>query len=256
MNAQKQYLQSMEKGDMLRSKETNGQLEPSPVETSSKKLKGAIAGLSALHAKIHTDMPFAKREITLGYLDAKDFGKVFSGLRGVYLPMLGLASVVDIFERIVDKRDWKPSSPGGSVAEAKQAEIAEWNEIMQTLHEPFDMVSQAISEGLQHVSYMLKIVDKPKEKKKATDNDVEAKGDVVKPGDANFSEHLAVIDKRFWERRSEVLKLWCIQKGVSFPEDQTGEPLEKVYSKTIERVTSRDGARQQLYLILYVGFLL
>ncbi|KAK9427557.1 hypothetical protein V1505DRAFT_403823, partial [Lipomyces doorenjongii] len=148
--------------------------------------------------------------------------------------------------------------------EVLEAEQAEWNEIMKTMHAPFESMSDAMNEGLLHASYALELTRKPKDKNVQQDAemeetivDLETRGKVRKPGDAKFGEYLGEKVRYFKEQRKESLKKWCELKGVDFPEDGE-EPLERTRSKLqrSEDLTGNDRTRQQLYLILYLEFLL
>jgi hypothetical protein len=72
----------------------------------AKALKGAIAGLVGLHGKLHGDMPFAKREVAFGKLDAKDLDEMSRLFREILIPLIGMSTIMDIFERIAERRGW------------------------------------------------------------------------------------------------------------------------------------------------------
>ena len=264
INAQQKYLQSMERGDMLEHSTTGHNKTLSEVEKASKELKVALTAMGSVHAKLYADLPFAKREIAFGHIDAKDTKKLFGLLRSIYLPVLGLGSVVDIFERLADKRGWnKPcdqaSHPNANKEEPnpeRQAEILEWNEIMQSLHHPFESVSHAMLQGLDHSAYAFQLAKKPKSADKKREIDLEDGADLVKPGDANFNEHLCRKDKEFWESRAAALRVWCVQKGVTFPDDPNTEATVADAELRLMKITTKESGRQQLYLILYMEYLL
>ena len=263
--AQQKYLWSMEHGDMLEHSVSGKGEAQSDIEKASKDLKAAIRALAGLHAKVHADLPFAQREIAFGHLHAKDYKRLFSLLRSIFLPTLGIGSIVDIFERIADAKGWNKKIDQSSGTEtshdndhaARQEEISEWNEIMQTLHQPFESVTNAMTDGIDHAIYGLHFAKQPKETgAKGREEDVESKAGVCRPGDPKFSEHLCALDKQFWDNRADALRIWCVQKGVKFPE---GSDLEGALCETdmrLMKVTSRETSRQQLYLILYMEYLL
>ena len=263
IKAQQNYLRSMESGDMLERATTGKDKKLSDVEQASKDLKTTIAALSGIHGKVYADLPFAKREVTFGHLDAKDLKKLFSLLRSVFLPTLGLGSIADIFERLADKRGWsrKPTttdestSSNESIDPARAEEITEWNEIMLALHRPFEMVSQAMSDGIDHMSYALKLSKRPRAGE-GSGKDVEASAGRPRPGDAKFSEHLSAITKEFWDSRAAALKVWCSQKGIKFPGDPSSNDHANDNDLKIMKVTTHETGRQQLYLILYMEYLL
>ncbi|KAK9233846.1 hypothetical protein V1525DRAFT_415095 [Lipomyces kononenkoae] len=268
VNAQKEFLQSLESKDMMCLQGNDKGKSVSKAEQAAKAMKGALAGLTALHGKLHGDLTFAKREFAYGKLSASDIGEISNLLRKIFIPLLGLGSVVEIFERVADSRGWcyvnasiDEDSENPEIADRRgevEVEQAEWNEIMKILHAPFEALSDAMSDGLLHASYVLELTMKPKDKNVQQDAqmeetivDFETRGKVRVPGDTNFGEYLEEKTRYFKEQGKASLKEWCGLKGVAFPEDEDGAPLER--SKDL---TGNDQTRRQLYLILYVEFLL
>jgi hypothetical protein len=275
--AQTAYLQSLENSDMFagsavddekpegdekKQKKKDKKEKAHPAQTPpAKALKGAVAGLLALHGKLHGDLPFAKRESAWGKLDAKDIGEIFNLFRDILVPLIGLGTITDIFERIAERRGWVKSTYSHhdklEVWEhcddsAKNEEKRVWNEMMKTLHEPFAVAITAMDEGMEHVGLVLEF-NKPPKKKKG-ENDVEAKGTDFKPGDPEFSKFLKQKMKDFYGSRGQTLKAWARNKGLSeemFDELNT-EHKGNEYTPD-EAQHARD--QQQLYLILYMEFL-
>ena len=56
-------------------------------EAAAKALEGAGASMKELMGKMHVDLPFAKRDIAWGKLDAKDLSEMFKLFRNVYIPL-------------------------------------------------------------------------------------------------------------------------------------------------------------------------
>lgn len=101
---QKAYLISLESDDMFaavtRTETLLGKIgghanrgEEGQIPKLTKEAKAARAleetgtKMRELMGKLHADMPFAKREIAWGRLDAKDLSKMFNLFRNVYIPM-------------------------------------------------------------------------------------------------------------------------------------------------------------------------
>jgi hypothetical protein len=170
IKAQSAYLQSLESTDMFApgvacteaDQNDNNDKSKKPTKTRKKKGKGhpaenlqaktlkeTLAALNAMHGKLHGDMSFAKREVAWGKLDAKDMDEIFALFRGVLIPLIGISTITDIFERIAERRGWidSPESKHDKAEawehcghEDKEREKKTWNEIMKTLHEPFEVV--------------------------------------------------------------------------------------------------------------------
>lgn len=233
-----------------------------PVETAeAKALKGAIESLTGLHGKLHGDMAFAKRECAWGKLDAKDMDQIFTLFRDITIPLVGMSTIMDIFERIAERRGWVDAQQNSfDRAEswehrdesAKAGEKKVWNEVMKALHEPFAVAVAAMDEGMEHAGLVLEILPKPKKKK---GGDVEDKGTDPRPGDAEFSTYLnrKVVD--FYSKRGETLKAWARENGMF--EEQYGsvksDPSDGDNFTPDEAQYRRD--QQQLYLILYMEHL-
>ena len=250
LNAEREYLESMESADMLHETTDDDGKTTSRFQKASAGLKSSIAALSALQAKLQTTVPYAKREFAYGHVSAKDIGNLFSKLRQIYLPVLGLSSIADIFQRLVSGRNWKTAYNGSNENSTSQVEVGEWNAIMRALHDPFEHVIRGISGGLEHIGYRLKYAKPAKSKK----NDVERDPATARPGDAEYLQHLEELNVKFWDRRAEALKVWCVQKNIPFL-DYKPETKESADMR-LTRMFSSDDSRQQLFLILYMEFLL
>ncbi|MCJ1474860.1 hypothetical protein MMC13_003520 [Lambiella insularis] len=190
LKAQNAYLQSLEREDMFRSN-GKGAADATPQGVSTAKaFKAALAALTALHGKLRADLTFAKREVDYGHLGPKELDELFQRFRGILLPLIGMGSVVDIFNRIADHRGWKVSDDEDDAKataerlaerERKDKEVRQWNEVMRTLHEPFELMSAAMNDGLQHASYVLGLTKRPKAMEPNAAGDLEA-GKAEGPG--------------------------------------------------------------------------
>ena len=251
IKCQQTYLQSMETKDMLTLVDSNDGTGRPRSENEAAKLKAALASLNEIHTKLMADLTFAKREVAYGHLNCKEVDELFKLLRAILIPCLGLGSVADIMERVIDKRGWKD----GDTSKDSTREISEWNEIMRTLHHPFEKMTEGMSESLLHVTYALKLSDRPK-RKDTQGGDLES-SHVPLPGDVDFGQELNIRLKEFETSRKAALQLWCSQKGLQFSERIGGlDNGEKTGSVSMQTVTSSLVNRQQLYLILYMEFLL
>lgn len=247
--------------DGKKSKKKDSKEKVHPAQTpQAKALKDAVAGLRALHGKLYGDLPFGKRETAWGKLDAKDIEEIFTLFRDILIPLIGLSTITDIFERIAERRGWvKSTSSRHDASEAwepcdeaaKNEEKRIWNEMMKTLHEPFAVVVAAMDEGVEHVGLVLEF-NKPPKKKKG--EDVEAKGNDPRPGDPEFAKFLEQKLKDFYGARGKTLKAWARNKGLSEEMfNELHDSARATKDATSEAQHARD--QQQLYLILYMEFL-
>ena len=268
LKAQTAYLKVLEDKDMF-----------SPADESSKKsnatagaerLKAALGGIGAIHGKYHGDLDFAKKEIAFSKLDAKDLGEMFTLFREVMLPMHGMGSVADIFDRLAKKKGWQEetksmdSSTNQAEKETKAMDVQQWNEIFKAVHDPFDAMTETLHEGLQHVLYTLELEKKPGKKilesrkqESSNETDLEAQGGIIKAGDPAFAEQLQTNIKKYFSSREVALRIWSKQKGIDLPESVFTNPST---TQTIhfegKDIQQHRRDQQQLYLILYLEFLL
>ncbi|KAE9372370.1 hypothetical protein N431DRAFT_339051 [Stipitochalara longipes BDJ] len=280
MKAQTAYLQSLETSDMFApeepAKDDQEKLDDDKKAKKTKKkdknshpaanakamaLKANLAALTGLHGKLHGDMSFGKRETAWGKLDAKDIDEIFTLFRAILIPLIGMSTITDIFERIAERRGWvkvpnskfdRAESWEACGKEAKEKEKKTWNEVMKTLHEPFEVVTAAMDEGIQHAGLLLELIPKPKKTKEA---DVEEKADSPKPGDKEFAKYLDKKIVDFYSRRGETLKAWARQKGITQSEFDSTKAPPRGEDWTPDAAQHRRD-QQQLYLILYLEHLL
>ncbi|KAI3396153.1 hypothetical protein diail_416 [Diaporthe ilicicola] len=274
---EKEYLQGLEKEDMfaLEITETSaGRSEPErkggkkdkgPKLTKEQKtalaLRATIGAIRELMGKIYGDMKFAKRDVAWGHLSAKDFGEVFNLIRMCVIPMTGIGTIMDIFQRVGRERGWDGEGPGddGGVFQrfqpiGKEESQRIWNDIMKQLHEPFEILSEAINQGVDHAGILLKMFPQPKTQKKAaaaqtagTDADVEASGGELRPGQDGFSNVINAKVEEFNARKGEILRLWAKDKGLC--SDGNFDNWAKDSTRLWER---RRNDQAQLYVILYL----
>ena len=178
-----------------------------------------------------------------------------------------MSSITEIFERIAERRGWIQTTEKSDFdneeaweqdhdVQAKMKEKKLWNDIMKELHEPFAIASQAMDEGMQHAGLVLELIKPSKAKKDAANIiDVEAKGDVVKPGEEGFANYMNKKMEKFYSTRGRTLYAWAAEKRLSREQWDAGKsPGLEGRDITVDEVQhTRD--QQQLYLILYMEFL-
>lgn len=275
LKAQTAYLQSLESSDMFTplestdetstKKETkNSDRKEKPAHTQTPQaqaLKAAIEGLKGLHGKLFGDLPFAKRETAWGKLDVKDLDEIFTLMRGILIPLVGLSTIVDIFERTAERRGWVHATKSKYEEtdkwqevdfDEKEKEKRVWNEVMKTMHEPFAIAVEAMDQGLEHAAILLELTTPPKKKEKDIE---ESASEDPKPGELEFGAYLEKRVKEFYGKRGQTLKTWAREKGLSEEQfDSINIPsATEDYSQPDEKKHHRD--QQQLYLILYLEFL-
>ncbi|GES64700.1 MFS transporter [Aspergillus terreus] len=266
LNAHSAYFETLERDDMFGRAETYD----SHVEKITKKgkvyspeaeaIRTAVHKLTELHAKLHADLTFAKREVAYGKLGPDDLQAIFRHLRNVMIPVVGLSFVVDIFQRLSEYNKWnQPIDPTMTDMPdlLRHRAVQEWNDIMRAVHDPFKDMIQSVDDGLQHASFVLKLAKPPKQK---TDADVESSASAPKaPGEKGFATDFERRLKDFKIAKRIALRTWSEDKGIELPKDFFERPTSAAMNiKDVpgESSTMRDRSRRQLYLFLYMEQLL
>lgn len=282
LTAQASYLQSLENKNMFdaspaphhdpsssgtqksQMEHQNKQHGKGSTTLEAKKLKTTIGALGELHGKIAGELGFAKREIAYGKLDGAELKDLFKLTRGVFLPLTGMSSIADIFNRIAENRGWTSTDSKAhngleekKIEEAKEMDIKQWNDFMKSLHGPFEVMTQAMDEGLQHTLYALELAKVPTEttpKVPVADqtSDIEAHGDIIKPGDKRFASYLTRRIDNFYDQRKLTLATWCRQKGLELDENLFQNPTLPAEVESND-LSQHQRNQRQLYLILYVS---
>ncbi|KAK3989450.1 hypothetical protein QBC44DRAFT_327370 [Cladorrhinum sp. PSN332] len=259
VSLQKAYLVSIESEDMFATvtrTNTRAALEGgekprlTKEEKAAKALRETGGKLRELAGKLHADVPFAKRDFAWGKLDAKEISEIFTLIRNVYIPVLGMMTIVDIFKRVSEHRGWdldEDDVPDEVIAD-KEREKRIWNEVMKQMHEPFEILSEAIDQGLEHAGICLEILPKPKKAKK-NDTDVEARGEKIAPGDPALANVINEKIEAFNSRKGEILSTWVKERGFN-PAPRDEDDMENSPSSYWPNGKERDQA--QLYIVLYM----
>jgi hypothetical protein len=264
LGAHKSYIHSLENSDMFGEKYVPDEDEEGKKKQRKAKTKPEVEGikkmtaaLQALHGKLTADLPFAKREIAYGKLTPDDLEAIFKNLRSIMLPVLGLGSVMDLFERAAEINHWD-GDENEHDEEMRRQTVREWNDMFIFIREPFDNIIQALDDGLAHVMLRLALTKPPKKKKGQNQDDTEAKGDEVKPGDAGFAEYLEKQADFFFSRKEPTLRHWVETKGIKLRDDYFSAPAtpEDESLDLLPSITTRKRDQRQLFMVLYVMFLL
>ncbi|CAK7207995.1 hypothetical protein SEUCBS139899_010829 [Sporothrix eucalyptigena] len=208
----------------------------------AKDLKAAINQCREMSGKIQADITFAKRDYAWGKLDAKDLSELSKLLRNATIPVVGITSIMDIFQRVAERHGWKADTEQTPERIAQRAQEKKvWNEVMKRMNGPFGILSEAIDQGLEHAALLLEIVPRPKPGKKgAADADVEARGDSLNPGDVGFSEIIEKKVEQFTATKGAALQAWVKERALV-----RGEEL-------LSSSEARERDQAQLYVLLYM----
>lgn len=214
-------------------------------------VKRATAAITQLHGKLNADLPFAKREVAYGKLKPEDFESISRNLRAIMMPLVGVASVIDIFERLAELNGCEKEME----EEIKRSVMNDWHHLMMFAQDPVQNVLDSMDQGLEHIALRLQLVKPPKAKKST---DTEATGDMVRPGDKEFAAYFAKQSDEFYNGRDKILHHWLESKGYTVDDNFFNELVEDAESQSqkLHQQDSRHREQRQLFLVLYIVFLL
>lgn len=262
LKAHGNYFQSLEQKDMFRSMtytpgpdaKEKDKLQKPKMRPEVEAVKKLTDTFTELHGKLNADLPFAKREVAFGKLTPEDYESIFKHLRAIMMPMVGLGSLVDLFERIADIHRWGGEGTDDTNPELHQKMINDWNDLMIFVHEPFSMILDAMDQGLEHVLIRLQLT-KPPKKKQSGSADTEATGNMKRPGDKDFAAYLEKQSDEFSKGKETTLRHWLESKGIKlradFFQNEAANP-----ETDLHRIPTRQRNQRQLYIVLYIVFLL
>ncbi|KAG8624855.1 hypothetical protein KVT40_007922 [Elsinoe batatas] len=264
MGAHITYIESLQEADMFNRTPTGS--PDTPRLPQAQAIKDIMAGLAALHGKLSVDLVIAKREIAVGKLGPDDLQELFRRLRALLLPISGLSSVTDVFERITEEYGWEGPSDNRSVAEIGDANarhraqaVQDWQQLSTMLKDPFSRIVKSIDEGFAHVLYTLELVPRPKK----AEADVEGKADLpLSPGEAGYTASLEKQVDEFRSKKSNLLRNFAELRNIQLPDDFFDRPRTASfdapdwYYQKPENSQQRTRYRRQLFLVLYMDYLL
>ncbi|KAF2742174.1 hypothetical protein M011DRAFT_497660 [Sporormia fimetaria CBS 119925] len=267
LQAHKRYLHSLETTDVFSKwKSTplgDGKDSKPEIKAEIEALKSLNTSLARIHGKLHSDLPFAKREVAYGKLTPDDFEVLYKHLREIMRLAVGLGSLVDLFDRTAERMNWArgPDStpPTPDVEALHTYAVNEWHELMRSIRQPVDNIVEAMDGGLTHTLIKLRL-DKPAKKTARSYLDEEAKGGCISPGDADYVKYLEQQSNQFYSDKEATLRRWLETKGLTVRDDFFDDSINRTFTGLEEftqqptDVHQRD--QQELYFLLYVLFLL
>lgn len=185
------------------------------------------------------------------------------------LPVVGLGAIMDVFDRIAASHGWTKAhlkeGLGPVEDERRNFILKEWSDNIKALSGAFDSIIEVMVEGLEHIALQLQLKKAPKPKKKRTGSttssekeadDVEARAEFTRPGDAGFADYLDQKTKIFNAGKETTLRAWCERHGIElsihFFDHPADAPYTETSSKKHEDQAQHTRNQRQLYLLLYV----
>lgn len=228
-------------------------------------LNATVSALAGLHSKLQGDLPFAKREVAFGKLGPTKLGGIATHLRRVMLPTIGLFTMNELLERAAHFHGWNEKHLNEGLTDNEEMErktvIRDWNDNLRSLRTSFDPLVSITCQGLEHAALQLELRKRPKSSSSDRD-DVEAGAQNVRAGDPEFSKQLEQAIQAHHDGKREMLRDWCSRHGIDFSPgpEVLEDPRTTVSSLLNEHLetseTKQQQDRRQLYMLLYMDFLL
>ena len=250
------YLNSLEKSDGLDNvmvSEHGKDYKPSP-ELSA--LNGAVTAITGLHAKLQGDMPFAKREIAFGKIDASELSSIATHLRRIMLPTVGLSTMSELLERVANFHGWSETHLKDGLTESQVEErrqvIKDWSENLRSLRSSLEPLIAMTCEGLDHAASQLQL----KPQKTSKEQDIEAEAGSKRSKSFSFTESLEQTISAHYTGKREMLREWCSRHGLEPPNDFFEKrPSHLSFMANFESEQEHIRNQRQLYMLLYMDFL-
>ncbi|KXT19011.1 hypothetical protein AC579_8733 [Pseudocercospora musae] len=216
-----------------------------------KALKALLPKIYALHTKIPTDINFAKREVAIGKLSAKDITELWKKMRVTLIPVVGLSSVIDILQRRAESAGWSEEHPDEVNLEARRRQIENLHQLMKNLHKPVQTMSGHINLAFQHALVTLELTKAPKKKP-----DEENRGEDPVPGSSGFAEAYRHRLDDFFKGKKHTLREWCAQHEMDLPADFFESTFIRPGQVSVANEHAREKDQRQLFFALYIDHLL
>jgi hypothetical protein len=244
-------------------------------------LKASSAALLALGGKLRDDVVFAKREIAFGHFQSKHIHEMHTLFMDILIPIVGFSTITDISERLnyrfcTDTECTEESdSPGVTQtqdSEGGESESVEWRELIRPLHVSLEPFVQILDDSILHILILLQFVPNPNRTKSKSKKPTDGAGregasfnqDIEKglnPGDIGFGDYLDKTIDRYRAERTENLKTWAADRGLSriFRDSQERAHLSPNPDQGMDsrHGGSRDSRfSERIHLIFYMEYLM
>ncbi|KAI7217442.1 hypothetical protein KC333_g4220 [Hortaea werneckii] len=215
------------------------------------KLKETLGKTMELHTKLHGDITPAKREFAIGKLESHDLSELWRLMKGVFVPVIGLSSSIDLLNRVASENDWAHEGATEDEKRKRHEQVGNVQFLMKQLHQPFSQMTGEIDAAIKHVLITLELT-KP-EKKGA---DEESRGDMPLPGSNSFSEAYKRKVDAFYKSKEKTLEDWCKEHDIELPEGFFEGKSTVPESLVVKDDSIRDRYQRQLFFTLYLEYLL
>jgi hypothetical protein len=205
--------------------------------------------LRTTHGKLFANMGAAKKEIAYGKLLPPDLSEIQRILRRVFLPSVGISSIISIFRRLSGQHGWGTEEHDVETASEHKLSL-EYMDVMKILDGHMVQLRDLLGQAFDHVLLRLQlngwkqIRDRLRSEKKDTDT-------CTRAGDDNFAVHLEHEIDVFYEARVGILRTWCLHHNINL----SAESFESDFMWITNSGDTLFGTpiQRQLFIVLYVS---
>jgi hypothetical protein len=220
------------------------------------KLREVQNKIIELHGKLDSNVTLAKREIAFGKLDARHIDQLWMLMRLVFLPVVGLSSIINILEHQLEEQASITMSGTSEGPKQRHSQLDNLQFLMKKLHEPFSLTAATVSDAFLHVLLTLELIQPGKK----SNSDEESTADQpAKPGTPGFAEAYKRKVDDFYVLKQKTLEDWCREHAIELPSDSFGSSflrLKEIAPKQEEEQHPNQRRQRQLLFILHIEYLL
>jgi hypothetical protein len=251
---QEEHKQMVQSGK--ESNNTKDQRPPGLAEISAlSKLREVQNKIVELHGKLDSNVTLAKREIAFGKLDARHIDQLWKLMRLVFLPVVGLWSMINILEHQLEEQEPIMMSGTGEGPKQSHSQLDNLQFLLKKLHEPFSLTAATVSDAFQHILLTLGLIQPGKK----LNSDEESTADQpAKPGTPGFAEAYKRKVDDFYVSKQKTLEEWCREHAIELPSDSSGSSFLRLKEITPmqEEQHPHQRSQRQLLFILHIEYLL
>jgi hypothetical protein len=209
-----------------------------------------VQALRATHGKLFADMSSAKKEIAYGRLLPSDLSEVQRILRRIFLPTVGISSIISIFQRLAGQHGWSRAEADAETASEHNLSL-QYQDVMKSLDKPMNRLIDVVEEAFDHVIYRLQLKGWKKVRDRMQQEQSDS-GREAKAGHETFALHLEDEIDVFYRTRVEILRTWCEHHDITLAPDSFDSDFawitnsgDTLFGTPIQR---------QLFVVLYVSW--
>ncbi|GAT25208.1 MFS transporter [Aspergillus luchuensis] len=222
------------------------------LEAKQKRLTASITKLNGLHGKLQSDLLYSKDEIAWGKLSAGDLSSIGGLLRGILLPLSGMAMLPEVLDMIVRNEGTRNSSLGSLDAEQDSVKQSEMQKVAQTLQDRLVVSSRLVTVGLQYVLLALGLSKRKNiEKQYSGKADEEGTGELLTPLEPQFAQRFGQEMRNYFSRRKDLTRNLASLEAFSVSE----KPDDATSQEDLTAIATDPDVKQEFFLILFMGHL-